>query len=516
MRRLLIVLTACAACTHAPSPAHPDGAGGADAAGVTPDAGAGADAPAAPGDDPATWHDHADAALEAMLLHYWSQSAGYFDTAAYWTFAQAYDAVLDGVERTGGARFAGWVETLYLAQNAKGWSSNYYDDENWMTMALLRAYDLTKDARYLNEAKALYADIEAAWDTTCCGPTPGGIWWDRAHTQKATASNAGPVIAGVRLAARTGDTSYLTFAEQAYTYWRANMVDPATFQVFDDIHTDGTLKKYRFTYNEGLMIGAAVELHGATHDASYLADAHAIAGWMLAHETETSADGTILNDGTNTGCGGDCQQFKGIGFRYLSLLESVDPRADEQAVLASSAHAIWDLARGNGTLFAPDWAGPAVTTAPIINADSSATMALERYAESLGPDTATPAHHEAEEGVLHDLGIEATHAGFGGWGYVAGWNADGQWVDFHVHLAAPATHLVVRYAAVGDASRLIYIDGANAVANQALPSTGDWSSYQSVTVPVSLAAGDHTISVIYNSSLGSSGYLNLDWIDVTP
>ena len=84
-------------------------------------------------------------------------------------------------------------------------------------------------------------------------------------------------------------------------------------------------------------------------------------------------------------------------------------------------------------------------------------------------------------------------------------------------IAAPATHLVVRYAAdAGDASRLVYIDGANAVANQALPSTGNWSSYQSVTVPVQLAAGDHTISLIYNSGLGSTSYVNLDWIDVTP
>lgn len=514
MRRLLFILVACAACAHRPGATGPDAA--ADSSDVVTDAGI--DGPAAPAtDDPATWHAHADAALEAMLLHYWSQSAGYFDTAAYWTFAQAFDAALDGAERTGGVHFAGWIETLYLAQNAKGWSSNYYDDENWMTMALVRAYDLTHDAKYLNQAKALYADIEAAWDTTCCGATHGGIWWDRAHTQKATASNAGPVIAGVRLAARTGDGAYLTFAKQVYAYWRANMTDPATHQVFDDIRPDGTIKKYRFTYNEGLMIGAAVELYSATHDASYLADAHGTAGWMLAHETEASPDGTILNDGTNTSCGGDCQQFKGIGFRYLSLLESVDPRADEQAVLVASAHAIWDLARSPATLFAPDWAGPAVTTAPIINADSSATMALERYAASLGAYTGTSAHHEAEDGVLHGLGLEASHAGFSGWGYVAGWNADGQWVDFHVHLDAPATHLVVRYAAgAGDASRLVYIDGANAVANQALPSTGNWSSYQSVTIPVQLAAGDHTISVIYNSSLGSTNYVNLDWIDVTP
>src|SRR5260221_9811820 len=90
------------------------------------------------------WQAHADTALETLLVRYWMPSAAYLGAIApsnrtltqYWTFAQALDAVIDGVARTG--RYAGWIEALYLAQNARGWSRDYYHDENWMALALLR------------------------------------------------------------------------------------------------------------------------------------------------------------------------------------------------------------------------------------------------------------------------------------------------------------------------------------------------------------------------------------------
>src|SRR5207247_915641 len=120
-------------------------------------------------------------------------------------------------------------------QNDRGWFVNYYDDECWMTMALVHAYDLTGNAKYLNQAKSLYSDIETGWDTSCCGTIKGGMWWDKFHTQKATASNAGAALAGTMLYRRTGDVSYLNFAQQVYSYWYTNMVDTSTFQVADHI-----------------------------------------------------------------------------------------------------------------------------------------------------------------------------------------------------------------------------------------------------------------------------------------
>ena len=213
------------------------------------------------------YHERADQALQSFLLKFWTASSQYLGSAypsngtltSYWTFSHGWDAVMDGVERTGGQQYFGLIESFYEGQNARGWTDGYYDDECWMTIALTRAYDLTGTAKYLNQATALYADIMTGWDTTCCGSSPGGLWWDKAHTQKNTAANAGAALAGARLYQRTGNAAYLTFAQQVYSYWYANMVNPTTFQVCDHLNPDGSKTWWRFSYNEGLMIGASVE-----------------------------------------------------------------------------------------------------------------------------------------------------------------------------------------------------------------------------------------------------------------
>jgi predicted alpha-1,6-mannanase (GH76 family) len=355
----------------------------------------GADAapyPSLPGCDAVTAHARADRSLDDLISAFWNAGTKYFDAAepstgrstGYWTFAQAWDAVLDGAERTGLPRYQDQIATLYAAQNAHGWSSNYYDDESWMCLALMRAYDLTAEKSYLDRALALYVDITAAWDATSAHP--GGIWWNRAHTEKATASNAGPVIAGARLAARTGDAQHLTFARKVYDFWFMTMVNPANHQLADHINPDGTIGRGRLTYNEGLMAGAAFTLYGATKEQKFLDDAHAIAGALVKLDTKSTSAGPVLADGTNTSCTGDCPQWKGIGYRYLALIFRSDfGHTEYRPVLESSVTAAWTLARNTTTdLFANDWAGPPMSTAQI-EAQSSTAMALNLWAEICGP-----------------------------------------------------------------------------------------------------------------------------------
>jgi predicted alpha-1,6-mannanase (GH76 family) len=477
----------------------------------------------------ATYHNQADQALQSFLVKFWNGGQQYLrnkypddgSLSSFWTYANGWDAVMDGVERTGGQQYAGMIETLYLGQNERTWTNDYFDDECWMTLALIRAYDLTSNSNYLNQAESIYADIQTGWETNCCGATPGGVWWDKAHTQKATASNAGAALAGVRLYRRTASSSYLTFAQQVYSYWFSNMVDSSTFQVIDHIQFDGTKVLWRFTYNEGLMIGASVELSAATGNASYLTNANNIAGFMISNEVTPTSYGKVLYDGTDSGCGGDCHQFKGPAYRYLSLLYAVDTsKTNYYNVLKASADAIWNRARDtNATIFAVNWAGPVQSTVDELQ-DNAACMALNRFAELYGtyPGPGIPANqYEAENGVLHNIGLEANGSGFTGWGYIAGWNGDGQWVDFKVNCALPGLRtLAFRYAAgAGDASRLIYINGSNVFPNLSFPGTGAWTTYNTVIVSNALPAGMNTISVIYNSSLGNSNFLNLDNMTVT-
>jgi len=471
-----------------------------------------------------TDHNRADQALQSFLLKLWSGGQQYLwnnypntnnQLTGYWTYAHGWEALMDGVERTGRQQYYGLIESFYLGQDERGWFSGYYDDECWMTMALLRAYDLTGNINYLNQAETLHADIQTGWDASCCGTVKGGMWWDKAHTQKATASNAGAALTGARLYRRTGDLSYLNFAQQVYAYWYSNMVNPVTFEVGDHIQPDGSKVWWKFTYNEGLMIGASVELNEATGDGAYLVKAHNIAGFMIANEVISTSNGNVLYDGSNGGCGGDCHEFKGPAYRYLMRLYSRTNRASYYSVLKSCADAIWNLARDtNATVFAVNWGGPPQTSVEQ-SQDNAACIALSRFAQQFGayPGSGIPGNRfEAENATLHHIGIETTYPGFTGWGYIAGWIGDGKWIDFNVNFPTGGTHtLTFRYAAgAGDASRLIYINGANAFSNQSFPDTGAWSTYSSVSVSYTFPPGPSSISLIYNSSLGNANFLNVD------
>ncbi|HUS37267.1 MAG TPA: glycoside hydrolase family 76 protein [Verrucomicrobiae bacterium] len=478
------------------------------------------------GQTPANYHQRADEALESFLLKFWDGPNQYLrhrypsDGAltGYWTFANGWAALVDGVERSGKSQYYGLIDTFYDGQNQRGWGSDYYDDLCWMIDSLLRSYDLTGDSKYLNQAKSIFANVQAAWDVSCCGSVRGGVWWDKAHTQKATASNAGAALAAARLYRRTGAAAYLTFARQVFSFWSTQMVDSSTGQVCDHINPSGEKVWWKFTYNEGLMIGAALELYEATGESTFLTQAHRYAGFMVANEVTATAHGNVLSDGSNATCTGDCAQFKGPAYRYLARLHARSPRTAYANVLRASEEGIWNLARdASGNTFATCWAGPPETAVEMMEQNAAAT-ALSRFAQQSGPYATTIRTNvfEAENAVIHNIPLEALYAGYHGWGYLAGWNADGQSVDFRISFATAGTHtLTFSYSAgAGNASRNVVINGVEAFTNLTFPGTGAWSSYNTVSMTRTLPAGTSVITVRFDSARGSANWLNLDYLQI--
>ena len=149
---------------------------------------------------------------------------------------------------------------------------------------------------------------------------------------------------------------------------------------------------------------------------------------------------------------------------------------------------------------------------------NAAAMALSEYARTRGlyPVSGIPANrYEAEDATVRSLGLEDRYAGFSGWGYVAGWNRDGQWVAFHPKVAAGAHRLTFRYAAAAeDARRLILINGRPIGPFQRFPGTGSWSVYRTISLPYRLRAGVNDVTVIYDLAKGSRNYLNMDRLEV--
>ena len=169
--------------------------------------------------------------------------------------------------------------------------------------------------------------------------------------------------------------AYRDWAEMVYAFWNGTMTDATTGAVTDHYATTGnnhTCTKSvneAFTYNEGLMLGAATVLgHGAdaARFASRLTTAHVKNG--------SPAGPPVLYDNCEGSCSCcDCQSFKGVAARELSRwlgspLAAQHPalKASAAQVLADSAAAVWNNARGtgpHGPLFSARWAECAGCTA---------------------------------------------------------------------------------------------------------------------------------------------------------
>lgn len=461
-------------------------------------------------------HARADEALAQLMLTFWPALRA--NTTVYdWMYAHEWEAVLDAAERRGPNAFAGTARMFFELQKQRGWLDGFYDDENWVTLALLHAYRVTGETMYLDQAKVVFADIMKAWDETCCGTHKGGLFWKKPAENKVTAINAGAVISASLLYEGTHDAAYLAFAKKAYAFWSTTMVDKATGHVYDGMDNQGNINTtWHFTYNEGLFIGAIVALAKVTNDNSQIPLAHKVASYMLTNESATTSVGTILSDGK---CSGDGEMFKAVGARYLGELYALDPSHTEyRDILQRSADAAWTLARNTSSgLIACDWAGPFNPDTAHVGSLGSAAVGLAAAAKALGASAARPAlTYEAEEGNLHGLGLEASHAGFSGWAYLAGWGTDGQSVDFFVDAPSAGTYDVeLRYATGDAAARTIAVDGTDATASLAFPSTGDYDTYKSVTTSVTLAKGANRLSVGYVTAKGGRGYINLDRVALT-
>jgi predicted alpha-1,6-mannanase (GH76 family) len=307
------------------------------------------------------WSTIADTA-ELSLDYFWSPAGKYYlssntssDWAQYWPQAHALDVLTDAYLRNPSVAIKSRMNDLLSGVQAKNGGTMinyYYDDMEWMALACLRAFVATGDSRFKDVTDALWSDIKGGWSSDL----GGGIWWRKDNPSKNTPSNMPAAILAARLYKVGGNSADLQWAQKIYDWERATLYDPATGLVYDNIDKNGVKNTdWKFTYNQGTFLGAALELYENTGSSAYLSDALQAADFTLNSGFLTS--GGILKDEG----GGDGGLFKGIFVRYFTRLiedASFDPakKSDYVNFLRANGESLWSVGMNKSNLlFGSAW-----------------------------------------------------------------------------------------------------------------------------------------------------------------
>jgi predicted alpha-1,6-mannanase (GH76 family) len=282
----------------------------------------------------ANWNARADSAQAALNQYFWAPTDQYYlqnnlakPDFNYWWQAHGLDILLDGYQRTKVTDYTAKMQQLQQGtkkKNGNTYYNNFYDDMAWQALANLRAFQITQDPSYKATATQLWADLKNGWNTE----QGGGIAWKKDQRDyKNTPANAPVAILGARLYQLDRNPDDLAWAQKIYDWEKKTLVDPTSGAVWDGINRQGTGqidKDWRFSYNQGVFLGAGLELYRATQQSSYLDDANRTAGFVV-NDSQLSPGGVLKDEG-----GGDGGLFKGILVRYLAQL------ATEPAVSAAT------------------------------------------------------------------------------------------------------------------------------------------------------------------------------------
>lgn len=343
------------------------------------------------------WDKRAESASDELRESFWDDKRKMFNNASpcilqscsdpfnYWWQAHAADTLLDEYARTGDEETKRMIGELFEGirdRNAGVWPNNYYDDMEWMALAWLRAYDLLRDEKYKDAVMDLWADIRTGWNEQM----DGGIAWRKEQLDyKNTPANAPAVILAARLYQRFGNEADLEWAKRIYDWQKRVLVDPETGLVWDGINRtgDGNIDvDWKFTYGQGVFIGAALELFDATGEQAYLTDAR-LTGSYVVNSMASPATGLLPNEGD-----GDGAMFKGVLVRYLGELAQLDggERNEIASMIMANADSLWDYGLNDEIpRFGPSWAQPPEELVQL-SSQLSGNMLLEQAAilEKLG------------------------------------------------------------------------------------------------------------------------------------
>jgi len=296
-----------------------------------------------------------DAAATALMQLY-DPTTGLWKTTGWWNSANALTAVLDHSVRTGSTAYRYAIATTFDNNSANQFTNEFFDDTAWWGLAWIRAYDASGESRYLDMARTCAEYIWSFKDSHC----GGGVWWRTDRTYKNAVANELFIKLSASLHNRIpGDATHLARAQEIWRWFQASGMINADHLINDGLdnttctNNGGTT----WTYNQGIILGALVELNRATGDASLLATARQLAGAATA-SAGLNPGGILREPCEPGGCGGDGPSFKGAFVRNLGELDRVLADRPYAAYLARQASSLRATDRSSLDQYGLSWSGP--------------------------------------------------------------------------------------------------------------------------------------------------------------
>ena len=235
--------------------------------------------------------------------------------------------------------------------NGADWSADpFNDDLNWATIAFVRAYQVTRNTQWLNDAKLNWTNV---WNRARMGNPPDalhyGLRQQMVGTNVDSPVNYTFVIAGYLLYNNTGDPAYKSHADSVWQFSaipQGHLYDSSSGKVPDSV-TGAT----DYSYNYGIAIHAAV-LEGDMTTCQNMAQHLAFNFGGSSYKTNGLWEGydVLPNygfDGNNGGYNGIC--LRGVGYAlsrgYLTTSQAAWAMANVDAAFYhrnTSTQLMWD------------------------------------------------------------------------------------------------------------------------------------------------------------------------------
>ncbi len=164
----------------------------------------------------------------------------------------------------------------------KGGGDRFYDDNQWIGIALMDAWKRKPDTAYRRRAELIYRFMMTAYDTV----GGGGLYWEEGKLNtKNTCSNGPGILLALQLYQASKQQHYLDSALLLYKWVNKTLRDPQGIY-YDNIGLPSRkIDERRYAYNTGTMLQANVMLYEITQQQEYLREAQRIAAAATAYFT---------------------------------------------------------------------------------------------------------------------------------------------------------------------------------------------------------------------------------------